>query len=301
MNFIQSNFNNRELAIIIWMTVIILWLCTKKDVVKSFGRVIKTFFATKIFLSVLGMAVYVLLAVFFLYKLRFWDMSLLKDTLVWFLGGGFVIHLSVNKINNDERFFRRFIVDNLKVILAIEFIVNFYSFSLLVELILVPVLLLTVGSKAFAETHHEYKDNEKYKPALKMLNGILSIVGFSFLIYFLYKLGQDFKGFSNSKTVRGFFLPMFLSLSALPMMYVMGLLMLYESLFIQLSFRIRENKKLVRYLNWHVFKVCNFHILRVKNFGKGFSSFGIKDEADVDYAIKRALVILRRKKYLKSR
>jgi hypothetical protein len=168
-----------------------------------------------------------------------------------------------------------------------------------VELVLIPLLTLILGMAKMVELHHEYKDNDKYKPTLELFKTIQSLVGFVLLIHFIYKLSQDFSGFTSNQSAKSFILPILLSLSSLPMMYGMGLLMLYETLFIQLSFRMRDNKRLVRYMNWQVFKVCNIHILRVKNFGKGFNSFGIKDKGDVDYAIKRGLVVLRSKNYLK--
>ncbi len=297
MDFIKSTFNNRELSIIIWMIIILSWLFSGSEVRRSFYAVIKSFFQKKIFYSVVAMIVYVAFIVYAMYKVGYWDTSMLKETLLWFLGGGFILHLNVNKINNDERFFKKFIIDTIKIAVLIEFIVNFYSFSLFVELILVPVLFIIGGVKAMAEGHHEYKDNEKYTVTRKFLNTTLSIVGYVLLFYFIFKITQDFEKFSNIQTLKVFFLPVFLSLSCLPIMYAMALIMLYETLFIQLSFRIYQNPKLVRYLNWKALLVCNFHLLRVRNFSKSFkSAYGFTNKNAVDYAVKRALINLRNSK-----
>lgn len=275
------------------MTIVLAWLFSGSQVRNSFVAVIKSFFQRKILYSVLAMIAYVLALLFLLYKIGFWDTSMIKETCAWFLGGGFILHLSVNKINKDEAFFKNFIIDTIKVTVVIEFVVNFYCFSLPVELILVPVMALIVGTKAMSETHPDYQDNEKYTPTRKLLNFLLNIAGYVFIIYFIYKLTQNFGSFSNYQTIKTFFLPIVLSLSSLPIMYAMALIMLYETLFLQLSFRIYQNRPLVRYLNWKVLLACNIHVLRVRNFNKAFKSFGVNNKEAVDFAIKRALLSLR--------
>ncbi len=293
MDFLKSTFNNRELSLIIWMTIVLVWIFSGSQVRNSFLAVIKSFFQKKILYSVLAMIGYVLLVLFILQKIGFWDMTMLKETCVWFLGGGFVLHLSVNKINNDEAFFKNFIIDTIKVAVVIAFVVNFYSFSLVVELILVPVMILIGGMKAMAETYHEYKDDAKYASTKKFLSFLLNVAGFTFAIYFVYKVTQNFNSFSNHQTIKTFLLPIILSLGCLPIMYVMALIMLYETLFIQLSFRIYKNGPLARYLNWRVLLACNFHVLRVRNFNKAFKAFDLNSKSAIDFSVKKAMVSLR--------
>ena len=81
-------FNNREIATAIWLLVIFILMLFKRDIRKSLLDVIKAFFKIKILSSIFLMIAYTTGIVFVLYQINFWNISLLKDTVVWvfFLG-----------------------------------------------------------------------------------------------------------------------------------------------------------------------------------------------------------------------
>lgn len=95
------------------------------------------------------MTVYVLLIIYFLYEIKFWNPTLLKETIFWYFGVAFISLVNANKVNQDEEYFKKIFKDNLKLIVILELITTFYSFSLIVELILVPLLLIITMLSAF--------------------------------------------------------------------------------------------------------------------------------------------------------
>ena len=77
-------------------------------------------------------------------KIHFWNISATKDTILWTLGSAFGMYFSLNKVAQDENYFNNVILDNLKIVLLLEFVVNLYSFSLPVELIVIPIVSFIV-------------------------------------------------------------------------------------------------------------------------------------------------------------
>ena len=77
-------FNNREIATAIWLLVIFILMLFKRDIRKSILDVFKAFFKIKILSSIFFLIAYTAGIVFVLYQINFWNISLLKDTVVWF-------------------------------------------------------------------------------------------------------------------------------------------------------------------------------------------------------------------------
>lgn len=121
-------FSNREISIIIWFTIFLLLAFTKKGVLKSFGHLIKTFFQQKIIDIVLIMIIYVELIVLGLTLIGFWELSLLKDTILWTVFVGFLLLMKMSKINSKNEYLKSILKDSIKGIIIIEFIANFYQF-----------------------------------------------------------------------------------------------------------------------------------------------------------------------------
>ena len=86
-----EEFNNREIAIVIWILVFITLMSLAKDIRESFKRIIKTFFVKKILLTFLSLIAYTILIIYFLLRLKFWEFEFLKDTIFWFFGVAFLL------------------------------------------------------------------------------------------------------------------------------------------------------------------------------------------------------------------
>ncbi len=124
----MSHFNNREIAIGIWLTIFIFYALSKKDVRKSIKGVFIIFFDKKIILSVLLAAIYTVWNVYVLNSINLWNFSLVKDTIFWVCFVGIVMEFRFITSNADQSLFKNTIIDNLKIIIVLEFIVNTYTF-----------------------------------------------------------------------------------------------------------------------------------------------------------------------------
>ena len=278
-------FNNREIATAIWLLVIFILMLFNRDIRKSFLDVFKkVFFEIKILSSIFFMIAYTAGIVFVLYQINFWNISLLKDTVVWFCFIGIPISFHSVTSETGQNLFRKVIVDNIKIVIIIEFIVNTYTFSLVGELVLIPVVTFIVILEVFAKT------DEKNSSVAKLQNGLLIIIGIVILIFAISNVVSDYKNFVSLDTLRNFLLPPLLTFLFLPSIYFIVLSSTYEQLFVQLNLGgyEKKSKKLKRYAKREIIKHCLLSLKKVKK-ASNMNTYNLKDirnKEDVDKMIK---------------
>ena len=272
-------FSNREISIIIWLTIFLLLAFTKKGVLKSFGHLIKTFFQQKIIDIVLLMIIYVELIVLGLTLIGFWELSLLKDTILWTVFVGFLLLMKMSKINSENGYLKSILKDSIKGIIIIEFIANFYNFSLVAELILIPIMTVVGVSQVFTQ------DKPEYKPVEKLFNGITSLFGVIVLTYTIYRISREFGEFANLLTLKSFLNPIILTFLFIPFLYFVATWSLYENVILTLSRRLKK-KKHKQYLKRKMFKQFWFNRTKLKEFHKEMRFEPIMNKEDINRILK---------------
>ena len=201
---------------------------------------------------------YTSIVVMILYFINFWNLSLLKDTIIWFCFSGVVI--SINSVTSDKDYnlFKKIILDNIIFIFLYEFIVNVYTFPLWAEFFFLPfvtfiILLDTVASL-----------NKKYTDLSKILKILQFIIGISVLIYSIYSIIHDFKNFKTLNTLKDFLLPIILSISFIPFIYISLLYSNYEHIFKRLNLGYKKDNKLKNYAKIEILKYSLFNLKKVK-------------------------------------
>ena len=231
MNESIFTFTNREISILLWFSLIAAWILSKREFRSSILSMVKQFLHPKIFAPFLLAAGYVALIVMGLERLGLWDPTLLKSTLIWGLGAGVVMFFNSPGINDGRKFFFKTITDTLKLIIVVEFVINFYVFPLIAELILVPVLSFLSIMLVVAESQRD----KKYEPVKKALRWLVSFAGFVLLSFALWKLFSDTGAFFTSDNARQFLLPITMTFAFMPGIFVLALYSDYEWLFIRID------------------------------------------------------------------
>lgn len=230
-------FNNREIAAGIWLFVAALLALLSRSIRKifleSFPKLCELFFSRWILVP-LGLAAgYMVLAVFGLHKIGYWNSGLLKNTIFWCISVPVVSMFRI--FPQDENSFWNVIKNNFRATAALEFVVAFYTFSLWAELLIVPVVTVLVTMQAVAET------KEDYKPVEKWLSNLVGLIGVSLLIYATYRLVADFANFARPGTLSNFSLPILLSLLFLPFLFAFAIFANYDENFRRLELRIKDD------------------------------------------------------------
>lgn len=255
-------FNNREIATGIWLIVVIFFGMMNKPIRNSFRQVLESFLRVKIVISILLMVLYVGLGVLLLYRLHLWDTSLLKDSIYWFLFSGFVLVMNLMSGSDYTVFFRKTIIGCFKVIVFIQFLLNFYTLPLFVELLLVPVLLFLVAASEYTGNKAEYVVTKKF------FDTIMAIIGFAVAVFVAKSVYKYYSGLFTTQVLLSVLLPIWLTFLFFPFLYVAKLISDYEMLFIRLSYFVKKDDRLVAYVKKRIFLLCHINLRKLYRFSK---------------------------------
>ncbi|MCD4753475.1 MAG: hypothetical protein K8R40_10420 [Anaerolineaceae bacterium] len=249
MEFINDILDNREIAILIWLGVFFIKAIFQKNIRKSLMAIWNVLTQKIILVSIILMLVYIGAMIYLFYQINFWDISNLSDTIFWSVGVAFVMFINIDRTKEDG-YFQKVVLDNVKVVVFIEFVTNLYVFNFWAEIILVPVLVGIGGMLGIAST------NPKYKQVESLLTKILIIFGVGYSIFALYNVIIDFKGFVSIDNLREFLLPPIFTIVFLPFIYLMAVYTAYDSIFRRIKHLIR-NSNMARYAKWKtIFVFC---------------------------------------------
>lgn len=213
MEFIQSVFNNREIAIAFWVIIVVtILIFTKagKDFLKSVTPIL---FCKKFVIFYFVFISFLCLVIYGLYKIEIWSLKLVKDTIFWVMFVELPLFAKTIEEAKDARFFRKLIKDNIAISVAVEFLIGFWTFDLWVEILLIPFLVFISALYAVAERE------KKNKPAKSFLQGILTLLGVISFIYAIYNLVHFPQDFFSVDTLKVFVLPLILLILNLPVVY----------------------------------------------------------------------------------
>jgi hypothetical protein len=185
--------------------------------------------------------------------------------------------MNYDKANTEGKYFKKVLLDNVKLVVLLEFIINLYDFNFVVEFLLVPVLFVITAMLVISGTKQEYK------PAKKLFQFVLAIYGISLIIFALVQVIGDFKDFATIYNLKDFLLSPLLTVSFLPFVYFLALYATYESLFTRVDIFLKDqNKELIRFTKWRILRACLFNLKKLHRFSKGYTSqlMSIKNKSD---------------------
>ncbi|RXJ90745.1 hypothetical protein CRV01_06235 [Arcobacter sp. CECT 8983] len=246
------DINNRELAtltIIIFALSYALYKDEDRGIINQTKLLLRTLFAKPIFITILLFTLYISLEVILLAKIGYWELYLLKDTIIWSLTA-FALILNHRAIVAKDNFLKKIIMDNIKILTIFQFIVNFYSFNYIVELCVVTLATLIVGMQAAVKLGPSKEGSELNE---KVLNTTLSILG-GFLLYFtINELLDNPTHFFLVSTLKSFLLPVLLIILYIPFYYLIIIYSKYELINATVD-RLIKDTTLSKYLKKLIFK-----------------------------------------------
>lgn len=272
---IQAIFNNREIALLFWIALIVLAVLLSK-LRKSLVPIFKIL-TGKMFLIIFSLIGIYLYGIILLLKyLEVWQSSNLKDVLFWFFSVGLILVFKINDAKSNA-YFKVIFLSAIKWTIILEFIVNLYSFSLFTEIIILPVLVFLAMTQAVAEM------DEKHKMVSKFLQNVIAVAGLLIFSFSLYKTVINFDAVLTFQNLIVFLLPSTITILFIPFVYFLALYSTYESYFIQLDFmtvkkdKVKEVKKLI-------LRIANINLDKLLRIKKNFEKRVFYDDTDLkDY------------------
>ncbi|HLP37009.1 hypothetical protein [Lacibacter sp.] len=265
------------MALLIWMFPLFLWIAFTSNFLKAAGKILQSFFWSKLTPYFLAVVTYVTGIVYLLFKIHLWDLSQLKNTVLWYftVGVASLFHITDK---NKSNYLNATIKDVLSLTAIIQFIIGVYSFSLFVELILIPFVVIITGMVVVAESN---KEHHRLIPVLRKLTALIGLI---LIFYSLFKIISDFKSLSNESTLTDFLVPAVLSFLFLPMLYIISIVVTLDDVFTGIDKRIKY-PELQRYARWKT--LLYFHVNKndLYRWRKLLPLQHIKSRNDIDNSI----------------
>ena len=213
MREIQNIFNNREIAIGIWVMLVAIISIFTKPVKKFLKSVFPILFCRKFVVFYIVFLLHLCLVTYFLYAVGFWSVALLKDTIFWVLCVELPLFVKTIEKAKDNHFFVKLIKDNITISVIIEFVFNFWTFNLFTEILIVPISIFIGLLYALAAREKKYFQVKRFFDWLFVIFGVIIIINSCKHLY------ENPSELFNLSTLQEFLLPAFLLLLNLPVVY----------------------------------------------------------------------------------
>lgn len=227
--------DNREIATLAWLGVMAAFALWRREVRRGAVDLLRLAPHWKISAPLVVFTTYVAGLVMLARELGLWDTGLIAQTTVWFVGTGTVLLFSAHRAS-EPGFFRRTALKTVEVAVITEFFLNLFVFHLAIEFVLVPFLFVLVGMSVVAGGEN------RYAPAKRFVDSLLALTGLCVAAYVVYRVTTDWSEIDIRDTVSGFATPVWLTLGAMPFIYLLGAIATYESTFVRVDFASEDTK-----------------------------------------------------------
>ena len=226
-----NSLSNREISIIIWSILLFCGLLILGKSFKSFGSVIKSFFAKQLIPHYVVICGYIALIFYLIKQTILWEKNLFKDFIIWCVAFAFYSFFTTNKIQTNKDLFKYF-WKIFSLTIFVDFFLNYFTFSLGWELVIIPFITFIGVLQFYTEYHIE---RNGYLRVNNILKFILSISGFTFLIYCIYQLLIGYREILSNNSLKAFILPVILSVLFFPIITFYSALIKIENIFIEVN------------------------------------------------------------------
>ena len=255
--------SSRQLAIVVWFVIFIIWALLAKQGRSALSGAVRVLVSPKIALSFAVIIGWNVAVVWGLYRVGFWNATVLYDTVLFVAVGGIgsVAKAATEGVTYDRRVFVRTILVNLEVIVLFAFLSDFFPFSFWVELILVvPFMTLLVMLVVVSEMQ---KGAERVHG---FLSGTQAVIGLLLIGYVVWKVITEFHQLANPQVLFSLLLPFVMSVLFVPLLFLICTLMAYEDAFDHLAWCADDIKPLVRFKKWRLFLRFGLNTKRLQGF-----------------------------------
>ncbi len=271
----MSILSTREWATIIWGLLLLIYIMSHKELRKSFGKVIVILWGKKLRRLWEIILIYVLIITFIFCRSSVWENIYIKDIIIWFLSSGFIICMNAVSKEADDQYISKVIKDNLKLTIILEFLMSTFTFNILIELAIIPIITIITVMNAIAERKAEYNNVHK------LLDFVEAIAGF-WIIYETLKIGViEYKELNVINTLVSFMIPIVYLVLIIPLVYILELYSKYELLFFRMTFKEEKDNQIKFRHRVAVLCSCRNSVRRVLLFQREYMGrmyVGMKDD-----------------------
>jgi len=258
-------FSTREIATGTWLIIFVFFVFVYPKTRKPAIQFARIACSKQLLFPFIVMLVYALILVRLFTLLPIWKTIYMKDIIIWVLFIGVPLCFQAVSEDADSTYFKNMLLSNLKLAILVEYLISSFTFSLIAELILLPVLSLLFMLDAVAST------DDKYMPTKKVLSSLLGIIGLVILVCTLKNAIDAYADLGIADLLISFFIPIVFSVLYIPIAYSFAIYAKYQIVFVRMGFREPNDKRVKRRHRLSVIKECGLSYKRICTFEKEFA------------------------------
>ena len=241
-----GDFSSREIASLIWGLLLLLLVLSNKVLREGLFAVFKVIFSRAIIKWSSLMLAYIFGTCYLLKQFGAWNLHDLKATFLWLVSAGlYMVYQAVKDKPSPRDLIGGIFRNGFNIAVILEFFVSNYTFSIFVELIIVPVAFFLVFISSPSRT-----DDPRAQLAVNFANSALSWIGLFLLLRGIVIAVAQWGEFWNLQTAHSFLLPIALSLTFLPFLWIVLTHTAYEHCFLRLGSFSKGVDKIQRLKLW---------------------------------------------------
>ncbi len=260
-------FSTREVASGIYLTLLLVWLISKKDGARAIIALLKTVFKPIIIVPVSCLLGYAALLVYGLQYMPFWEWVLLKDVVIWVLFVATPICFKAGTRKIKEYPFQRMVIDNFLWSAILEFFVGAFTFSFLAEMVVLPVFTFIAILKDYD------RENPKHVQYQKNFDGLATVAGLLLLFFTVKEAVTTITKDGAISLLMSFSIPAIFSVAFLPVVYALAVTAKYHDLFVRLYIRNHMNRNGLGRKKRKVFLACGLSYRKLQRFEQAYSQY----------------------------
>lgn len=251
-------FTTREIAIFIYALFLLAYILIRKKGKSIVLPVIKAACHMKL---IIPFFIVLLFAAGFIWGCTYlpcWDWIYVKDIIFWTLFVGAPVCFNATSRQLEEQYFKNILINNLKFTALVEFITGTFTFHIIGELILQPILvfLMILQSSLINKT----------EAVQKFIDRLVGISGLIILGLTIKSVVDSIGNIQFIDITVGFLLPIILSTLYLPVSYIFAVYAKYEILFLRMGFKDPDDQKLKRKHRIEVILCCKLSYKKICKF-----------------------------------
>jgi len=267
--FFLKEFNNREIAIGIWLGIVVLILLMSGKIRNSVADLIKSFFHFQLMSIFLSILIYECGIILLLYHFGLWTSELLKDSIFWFCGLASPLVFKVaGKVNAG--FFNELVKKSVKWTILVEFISNLYVFSLPMELVLIPSIIFFSMMKPVADS------NSNTRMIARFSKNMLAGIGLFGLLYAIAKTVQHYTEVFSWETAKEIIISLLLTILYLPFLYLLTLKIKYNEFLTLTKFCLRDTPNIFNVYKKETYRTAGFNLKKLSNISENTRRVDLK-------------------------
>ena len=226
---ILKGITNRDIASFFWVVVVSLFVIVqsyrkKTNLISAFKNVLKAASNYRLIIIFLILFFNTVLSVYFLKYLGLWNLSQVKNKVIWLIFTGLVMISKAVTIKDYSTLMKQTIYGIFKITIFLEFFTNLYVFNLLLEVLLVFITTCLLIFSTYLE-----KSTEENKVRLyKFFSSAISLIVFLLLILTAYKVIHNPHNFLNHLSLLNLITPITLSVLSTPSILIIFIYTSYE-------------------------------------------------------------------------